>query len=121
MPQTLILQVPRDGPVHRQLNAEPPPSLAGEAVLIEPLPGDAEGNLDPPPAGEVVLSVPSPESLSREPEEVRRVITRAGAGVEPLVVVIEAAEELREEEVAPVVDAVQRARRPVILRVIRND
>ncbi|MBV9336036.1 MAG: hypothetical protein JO262_02265 [Solirubrobacterales bacterium] len=121
MPQALILQVPRDGAVHRQLSQDPPSSLAGGSVVIEPLPGDAEGNLDPPAAGEVVLSVPSPESLSREPDEVRRVLGQAGAGVEPLVVVIEAAEELRDEEVAPVVDAVRHAPRPVILRVIRND
>jgi hypothetical protein len=120
MPQALILQVPRDGPLHRQLSQDPPPSLAGEEVVIEPLPGDAEGNLDPPAVGEVVLSVPSPESLSREPHELRRVLRQAGAGVEPLVVVIEAAEELRDEEVAPLLDAVRHASRPVIVRVIRN-
>jgi hypothetical protein len=81
---------------------------------------DAEGNLEPPDAGEVVMSVPSPEALAREPDEVRRVIARAGHSVEPLVVVVEAAEELREEEVAAVIAATEHSSRPLILRVIRN-
>ncbi|MBV9005377.1 MAG: hypothetical protein JO181_12020, partial [Solirubrobacterales bacterium] len=71
-------------------------------------------------AGEVVLSVPSPETLSREADEVRRVITRAGAGIEPLVVVVEAAEEVRQEELAVVVEAAEHSPRPVILRVVRS-
>jgi hypothetical protein len=62
----------------------------------------------------------SPEALARDPDEVRRVIEQAGAGVEPLVVEVEAAEELRDEELAAVVEATRRARRPVILRVVRN-
>ena len=81
---------------------------------------DAEGNLEPPDAGEVVMSVPSPEALAREPDEVHRVIARAGGGIEPLVVVVEAAEELREDEAATLVAAAERSSRPVILRVIRN-
>jgi hypothetical protein len=68
----------------------------------------------------VVLSVPSPESLAREADEVRRVIARAGTGVEPLVVVVEAAEELRDDELAAVVNATDHASRPVILRVLRD-
>jgi hypothetical protein len=67
-----------------------------------------------------VLSVPSPEALAREADEVRRVIAEAGTGVEPLVVVIEAAEELRDEELAPALAASAHASRPVILRVIRD-
>jgi hypothetical protein len=67
-----------------------------------------------------VLSVPSPESLAREADEVRRVIGLAGTGVEPLVLVVEAAEELREEELASVVEATSHAERPVIMRIIRN-
>ena len=81
---------------------------------------DAEGNLEASAVGEVVLSVLSPEALARDPDEVRRVIEQAGAGVEPLVVEVEAAEELRDEELAAVVEATRRARRPVILRVVRN-
>jgi hypothetical protein len=117
---SLIIQVPRGGLVDKQLSEQAPPSLAGGEVVVQALATDAEGNLDPPAAGEVVLAVPAPEALSREASEVRRVITQAGTGVEPLVVVIEAAEELREDELAAVLDAARRAPRPVILRVIRN-
>lgn len=88
--------------------------------MVEVGPTDEEGNLEAAAAGEVVLSVPSPETLSREAGEVRRVIERAGTGVEPLVVVVEAAEELREEELAAVVEAAGHNDRPVILRVVRG-
>jgi len=120
VPGALIIQVPRDGSVDRQLSHERPPSLSGTEVVVEPVSADAEGNIDPPPAGEVVMSVPSPASLAREPDEVRRVIDRAGRGVEPIVIVVEAAEEFLDEELAPVIEAADRAPRPVILRVIRN-
>lgn len=120
MPDPVIIQVPDDTPLQRQLNMEPPARLAGGEAVVELLRADAQGNLDPPAAGEVVLSVPSPESLSREPDEVRRVLAEAGTGTQPLVVLIEAAEELRDEELAPVLDGARRASRPVILRVIRN-
>ena len=43
-----------------------------------------------------------------------------GAGVEPVVVVVEAADEFREDELAAVLDAARRTSRPVIVRVIRN-
>lgn len=120
MTQPLVIQVPRGSPVERQLSQEPPPGLGGGEAVVEALAPDPDGNLDPPSAGEVVLSVPSPESLAREPDEVRRVLAEAGTGEEPLVVVIEAAEELRGEELAPVLEASRRGSRPVILRVIRN-
>src|SRR3954453_385897 len=101
----LIIQAPRGGVVERRLRAEPPPSVARGAAVISAGPADAEGRLEPPEAGQGVLSVPSPGTLAREPDEVRRVIDGAGTGLEPLVVVVEAAEELREDELAAVVDA----------------
>jgi hypothetical protein len=81
---------------------------------------DSAGNLEPPAAGQVVLSVPSPEALARQADEVRRVIELAGTGDEPLVLVVEAAEELRDDELAPVVEAAGHTSRAVILRIIRN-
>jgi hypothetical protein len=102
------------------MDVNPPPSvIVGEAV-VEHGPTDDEGNLEPETAGEVVLSLPSPEGLVREADEVRRVISRAGTGSEPLVVLIEAGEELREEELSSVLDAAGHTERPVILRIVRN-
>jgi hypothetical protein len=106
----LIIQVPRGGAVDRQLDADPPQSLTDGEVVVTALGA----------GGEVVLSVPSPETLAREADEVRQVLGRAGTGVEPLVVVVEAAEELREDELATVVEAAQHAPRAVILRVLRD-
>ena len=117
---SLIVQVPRGSAVQRQLRDHPPSSVAGGEVVVEAGPTDPEGNLEAESAGEVVLSLPSPEALAREAGEVRRVIAQAGTGVEPLVVVIEAAEELRDEELAPALAATAHTSRPVILRVIRD-
>ncbi len=94
--------------------------MAGDEVVVELGPADAEGNLEPPAEGEVVISVPSPETLAREAGEVRRVIAHAGTGVEPLVIVVEVGEELRDEELDAVLQAAAHTERAVILRVIRN-
>jgi transcription initiation factor IIE alpha subunit len=48
------------------------------------------------------------------------VIAQAGTGVEPLVVVVEAAGELREDELAAVLEAAQHTSRRVIMRIIRD-
>jgi hypothetical protein len=48
------------------------------------------------------------------------VLAGAGTGTEPLVVVIEAAEELTDADLGLVLDAARRAPRPVILRIIRE-
>lgn len=64
--------------------------------------------------------MPSPEALERESGQVRHVIARAGTGTEPLVLVVEAAEALREEELAAVLDAASHTSRAVILRVMRD-
>jgi hypothetical protein len=116
----LIIQVPRGGAVDRQLAADPPQSITDGEVVVVAGPTDAAGHLEPPAAGEVVMSVPSPEALAREADEVRHVVARAGTGVEPLVIVVEAAEELRDDELAPVLDAAEHPSRAVILRVLRD-
>jgi hypothetical protein len=113
----LIVQPPRGSAVERQLRAQAPPSVASGEVVVEPGPTDADGRLEALP-GQVVLSLPSPEALEREADEVRRVIGGAGTGIEPLVVVVEAAEELREQELAPLLDASGHTSRAVILRII---
>jgi hypothetical protein len=116
----LIIQLPRGGAVDRQLSARPPQSVTRGEVVVSVGPTDAKGHLEPPAAGQVVLSVPSPETLAREAGEVRRVIAQAGTGVEPLVVVVEAAEELREDELAVVLEAAKHSSRAVIMRIIRD-
>jgi hypothetical protein len=116
----LIVQLPRGSAVHRQLTGEPPSPIAAGAVVVETGATDAEGNLVASDIGQVVLSVPSPEALPRQADEVRRVITHAGDGTEPLIVVVEAAEELREEELTPLLEAVGHTKRAVILRIVRN-
>ena len=116
----LIIQVARGSAVERQLTTNPPQGIAGGEIVVDIGYTTADGHLEPPAAGTVVLSVASPEALAREADEVRRVITHAGTGVEPLVVVVEAAEELRDEELAAVLEASAHAPRPVILRVMRD-
>ena len=116
----LILQIPAGGPLDDQLADDPPATLAGGDVVVEHGPTDSEGVLEPPVAGQVVLSVPSPEALRRQADDLHQLIDAAGTSTEPIVVVVEAAEVLREDELSAVVAAAQRARRPVILRVIRD-
>jgi hypothetical protein len=111
----LVVQVPRGGAVDRQLSQRRP-----DGVAVDSAPTDDEGGLEVAGPGEVVMSVPSPETLAREADEVRRVIADAGTGAEPLVVEVEAAEELRDDELAAVLDAAGRTERPVILRVMRD-
>ncbi len=114
----LIIQLPRDSAVDHRLRADPPPSVASGRAVIERLPADAEGRILPPAAGDVVLSVLSPEALAREAEQVMQVIKRAPADGEPLVVLVEAAEELRDDELAAVLEAAGHTRRVVLLRVL---
>ncbi len=117
---SVILELARGGAVDRQLGTDPPSAVSAGTVVVEPGTADARGRLEAPAAGEVVLSVPSPETLRRDPATVRRVIGEAGTGVEPLVVVIEAATELREEELVAVVEAAGHTERAVILRIIAD-
>lgn len=116
----LIIELPRDGSVQRQLEREHPEAIASGQVVVEPGPTDEQGNLEAPAAGQLVYSVPSPEALPLEADELRNVLQRAGTGVEPLVVAVEAAEELRAEELAAVLQAAEHASRPAILRIVRG-
>jgi hypothetical protein len=113
----LIIQLPAGSAVDRQLEEDPPPSVASSRVVIERVTADVDGTIQPPEAGQVVLSVLSPESLRREPEQVRRQI-RPGDGKEPPVVVVEVAEELREDELAVLLQAAEAASRVVILCIL---
>jgi hypothetical protein len=62
----------------------------------------------------------APEALEREAGQVRRVIAHAGIGIQPLVVEVEVAEELRESELEALLDATRHASRAVILRIVRD-
>ena len=117
---SLIVQLPRDGAVDRQFRVDPPPSVVSGQVVLDHVPREADGRLGPPEAGEVVMSVLSPEALRREPDEVRDVIRDAPDDREPLVIIVEAAEELREEELGVVLDAAARANRRVIVRIMAD-
>jgi hypothetical protein len=116
----LVLQIPRGSPLADALAAAPPAGVASGEAVVEHGPVDEDGVLEPPEAGRVVLTVPSPESLRREPDEVNRVLSHHETGEGPLVVVIEEAEELRDDELAPVLEAAKRTTLPVILRVIHG-
>jgi hypothetical protein len=116
----IILQLPRGGEVDRQMQAAPPLSVTSGLVVLEHLAPGPDGRLGPPEGGEVVMSVLSPEGLTREPDEVRDVVRRHPDDHEPPVILIGAAEELREDELAVVLDAAERADRQVILRVLAN-
>jgi hypothetical protein len=114
----LIIQVPRGSAIERQLNDERPASLRADDVVLQTGPTDGRGVLEEM-AGEVVLALPDPEELRRHAAELRHVLDQAGPGTAPLTVVIDAGEELLEEEAAPLVAAARAARRPVILRIVR--
>jgi hypothetical protein len=116
----LIIQLPRHGAVHLQLAANPLRSVASGEVVVDPRPADSHGHLETPAGGEVVWSGASPEALARDAEELLRVVGGAGTGDEPLVVVVEAAEELRDDELAPVLEGAERTTRAVILRIMGN-
>jgi len=116
----LIVQLPRGSAVERQVSAQAPESVARGEVVVQVGPTDAEGRLEAPSAGRVVLSLPSPEALERQASEVRRVIGQSGTGVEPLIVAVEAAEQLRDEELDVLLDAARHSSRAVILRIIRD-
>jgi len=115
----VIVQLPRGSTVDQYLRTYPPPSLASGRVVVDQVAAEPGGRLGPPETGEVVMSVLSPEALTRDQQQVRDVIRHApGAG--PLVIIVEAAEELREDELAVVLDAAAHGRRDVVLRVMEG-
>jgi hypothetical protein len=111
------VQAPRDGELERRLRLRPPASVSGGEVVVEALPVDAAGRLDASDVGDVVMSLLSPEALLRDRDEVRNALDGAGTGDEPLVVVVEAAEELRDDELDALLEAARRSPRVVILRI----
>jgi hypothetical protein len=113
----VIVQLPRGSTVDQYLRAYPPPGLASGRVVLDQVAAEPDGRLGPPESGEVVMSVLSPEALTRDQQQVRDVIRHA-AGTGPLVIIVQAAEELREDELAVVLDAAAHARRDVVLRVM---
>ncbi|HEY2287752.1 MAG TPA: hypothetical protein VGH88_18590 [Streptosporangiaceae bacterium] len=115
----LIIQVPHGSSIDLYLKADPPATLADVRVLVEHLGAGDDGKLLPPEAGEVVLAVPSPEALRREPESVTSAVTSATAGP-PLVILVDGAEELRDDELSTVLDAALQSDGIVILRILEG-
>lgn len=111
----VILEVPAGSPLERQLRDDPPAAGRIVVVGIEP---DEAGSIPPPPVAEVLLSVPSPETLPRQTDELRRVIERGPDVPEPLVILVEEAELVRDEELEPIVEVALRGRRTVVVRVL---
>lgn len=117
--ESVIVQLARDGEADRNLRADPPPSVVSGRVVLDHFAAGADGRLEAPEGGEVVLSVPSPESL-RDTGHVRDVMLQGGSGDEPPVIVVEAAEYLREDELAVVIDVAERLQRVIILRIMAD-
>ena len=115
----LIVELTRDSAVDRNVRADLPPSVKSGRVALDHIEADDLGRLSPPPAGEVVLTVLSPEGLRRDPQVVRDAVAQADSD-QPPVIVVEAGEYLREDEIAAVLDAADRADRTVILRILTD-
>ena len=115
----LIVELTRDSAVDRNVRADLPPSVKSGRVALDHIEADDLGRLSPPPAGQVVLTVLSPEALRRDPQVVRDAIAQADSD-QPPVIVVQAAEYLREDEIAAVLDAADRADRTVILRILTD-
>jgi hypothetical protein len=111
---TLIVQVPQGGRLERRLREDP------RGAVLDPVRPVTPGCIDPPPAARAVFSTASPEGLVREREELVGAVTAARAGTEPLAILVEGAEELREDELAAARAAAARARRDVILVLMRE-
>jgi hypothetical protein len=117
---SVIVELVRDGAVDRNLRADPPPSVQSGRVVLDHFPGDEDGRLGPPEAGEIVMTVPSPEALRRDQEELQDAVVGDEGGHQPPVIIVEAAEYLREDELAPVLEAADLAQRVVIVRILAD-
>jgi len=116
-PSALIVRVPRGSSVEHQLRTSPPP--AAEHIVLDVAVGPATGRVEPPATGTVVYSLPSPEGLVRERDEVRQALAEAVDGAdEPLIVLLEAADELREDELRAALDAAAVTQAAVMLAVL---
>jgi hypothetical protein len=120
----VIVQLPRGSSIDANLRADPPTGVtAGRAILEHLTPGE-DGRLAPVGAGDIVLTVASPEALGREPDEVRRAIAEAAdqadADAEPIIVLVDGAEFLRDDELDPVLLAAEETDRVVILRIMEG-
>jgi hypothetical protein len=102
------------------LKADPPAAIADVRVVVEHLAPGAGGKLLPPAAGEVVLTVLSPEALRREPEQVSAAIRAAAGDGPPVVILVEGAESLRDDELGVVQRAAELTDRIVILRILEG-
>jgi hypothetical protein len=116
---SVIVELARDGAVDRNLRADPPSSVASGRVVLDHFATGTDGHLEPPGGGEVVLSVLSPEAL-RDRQQVQDVLLQTDTSDEPPVIIVEAAEELREDELDAVLDAADRVHRVVILRIMAD-
>jgi hypothetical protein len=114
----VIVQLPHGSSVDTHLREEPPAAVTDGRVVLEHLPAGADGTLLPPGAGEVVLTVASPEALRRDAAEVKRVIRAAAADGGPLIVLVDAAGYLRDDELAALLDAAAATPRVVIMRIM---
>jgi hypothetical protein len=120
---SLIVRVRQDSRLEHQLRDEPPTLLAqGNSVSLDPVasPSSGAGTIEPPRPGQVVYALPSPEGLVRERQELHDAVSGAPHGDEPLVIVIEAGNELRDDELEAAVRAADTTSRPVILTVLRD-
>ena len=116
----LIVQLPAGSSIARHLAQDPPASVAGGEVVLEHLDAGPGGRLGPPEAGEVVLTVPSPEALRREDVDVAAELAGARGDRGPLTVIVEAAEYLRDDELQAVLVAAAQTGRVVILRILEG-
>lgn len=113
---SLIVQVPEGGRLERQLRDGP---LARETVLA-PVRPVSPGRIDPPDAAKAVFSTASPEGLVRERDELARAVAAERSDTRPVAILVEGAEELREDELAAAREAADHAHGDVILVLLRD-